>query len=90
VGEHRKAEGRPRTGRTRTIPTTRRGAVPGVADQTGLSKHALGPVGRIHCTHASPGARSRPRKLGGRSSEEWPQGPEARGLAGLPAATRPR
>ncbi|MFE2321289.1 hypothetical protein ACFXC8_51350, partial [Streptomyces sp. NPDC059441] len=30
-----------RTGRTRTIPTTRRGAVPGVADQTGLSKHAL-------------------------------------------------
>ncbi|MFD7480842.1 hypothetical protein ACFV8Z_54670, partial [Streptomyces sp. NPDC059837] len=42
-----------RTGRTRTIPTTRRGAVPGVADQTGLSKHAL--VGRYL------GARLQPR-----------------------------
>ncbi len=40
---HRKAEGRPRTGCTRVIPTTRRGAVPGVASQTGLCGHGLGP-----------------------------------------------
>ncbi|MFI1038034.1 serine hydrolase domain-containing protein [Streptomyces hygroscopicus] len=38
----RKAEGRPRSGPTRTIPTTQRARVPGVAGQAGLSKHALG------------------------------------------------
>lgn len=37
---HRRAEGRPRTGRTRIMPTTRQGAVPGVAGRTGLSQHA--------------------------------------------------
>jgi hypothetical protein len=37
---HRRAEGRPRTRRTRTMPTTRQGAVPGVAGRTGLSQHA--------------------------------------------------
>ncbi|WP_324609591.1 phenylalanine--tRNA ligase subunit beta [Streptomyces sp. NRRL S-340] len=34
-------EGRPRTGRTWTIPTTRRARVPGAAGQAGLSKRAL-------------------------------------------------
>ncbi len=38
----RKAEGRPRSGPTRTIPTTQRARVPGVAGQAGLSKRALG------------------------------------------------
>ncbi|MFI7310508.1 nucleotidyltransferase family protein [Streptomyces hygroscopicus] len=40
----RKAEGRPRSGPTRTIPTTQRARVPGVAGQAGLSKHALVPA----------------------------------------------
>ncbi|GAB7103849.1 hypothetical protein JCM4814A_21630 [Streptomyces phaeofaciens JCM 4814] len=42
----RKAEGRPRTGCTRVIPTTRRACVPGVASQTGLCGHGLGPGAR--------------------------------------------
>ncbi|MFE7545476.1 glycosyltransferase family 87 protein [Streptomyces platensis] len=39
----RKAEGRPGTGCTGAIPTTRRACVPGVASQAGLCGHPLGP-----------------------------------------------
>src|SRR2546430_1319383 len=45
-GEHRKAEDRPRTGRTWTTPTTQREAVPGVAGPAGLPKQALAPSPR--------------------------------------------
>ncbi|WP_306664869.1 alcohol dehydrogenase catalytic domain-containing protein [Streptomyces sp. Rer75] len=38
----RKAEGRPRSGPTRVIPTTQRACVPGVAGPTGLCGHPLG------------------------------------------------
>ncbi|MGV9314419.1 histone deacetylase [Streptomyces sp. NPDC003691] len=40
---NRKAEGFPRTGRTREIPTTQRVCVPGVAGQAGLCGHGPGP-----------------------------------------------
>jgi glutamyl-tRNA reductase len=50
---HRKAEGRPRTGRTWATPTTQRGAVPGVAGPAGSPRQALG-------TDGGPRARAVP------------------------------
>ncbi|WP_329381105.1 phosphatidate cytidylyltransferase [Streptomyces sp. NBC_01716] len=43
----RKAEDRARTGRTRTTPTTRRGAVPDAAGQAGLRRHGPGRRGPL-------------------------------------------
>ncbi len=84
---HRKAEGRPRTGRTRTIPTTRRGAVPGVAGQAGLSKHALVPgpgpasaTGWWTCRGSDPGQAPRlPAAPSGRGREPGGRGPAGSG-----------
>ncbi|CAG7646716.1 hypothetical protein SBRY_40479 [Actinacidiphila bryophytorum] len=51
----RKAEGRPRSGPTRTTPTTQRACVPDAAGQAGLPQHGLGPSRSRRRTRQRPG-----------------------------------
>ncbi|CAG7605113.1 exported hypothetical protein [Actinacidiphila bryophytorum] len=63
----RKAEGRPRSGPTRTTPTTQRACVPDAAGQAGLPKHGLGPARPAPRPAPLLGARPGPHQTGTRS-----------------------